>query len=413
MSQRESGVVLLFGLIAALVLTVGCKKKDETPSAPAPSASAQRAAPPAPNVDQKLLAELEELAKVCQADAARGTLECPNGEQNRLSGEFVSRRRDRAKATATLAAALSSEKPGLRAAGANLLHSAFRAPWGTNLPPGSVAPADADALLRAVLALPKAQALPTLPAAVHASVIAGRGDALLAALDKLGDAQLRTSAIRYLMSHGRLQVFPKIQEYGAAEDLQLVLSALESPSNMYNWTSAEQAAICPWAGSFLDDKRPPVAAKAGALLGNCGGEQVDRLLEKGEASLKAGEFSSTELAAFRDLCAQHRRSRPGSPSPEQCARVRKLLENVTRNAALTEQAQTTALAALAYQWPDDATLKLARRLAKDPKQKLAESAAKTAARLEQRLSPGSTAAAAGSARPAPAAAGSGAPPSNP
>jgi hypothetical protein len=374
--------------LALVFSSTACKRADKAQK-PAASASANAGKLPA-NVDQKLFAELGDLAKICKVELKDGTLSCAQGEQRRLVSEFVSQQRDRAKAVPTFTAVLSDQKPELRAVGANILYSAFRAPWGANVQAGAVSPADADALLAATLKLPKAQAVQALPAAVHASMLAGRGDALMAALDKSGDAQLRTTAVRQLMTHGRLSAFPQIQELAKAQDLQLVLAALESPTNMYDWTPAEQAAVCPWAAGFLGDARPPVAAKAGTVLGNCGGEHVDRLIEVGEASLKAGDFSSARVSAFRDLCAPHRRARSGGASDEQCARARKLLESVVSTKTLTDQARVTALAALAYQWPDADTLKLARRFEKDPNQSLAENAGRTSARLEQRLQGSST-----------------------
>jgi hypothetical protein len=372
-------------IILALVLSsTGCKRADKAQK-PASSADANAGKVPA-NVDQKLFEELAELTKICKVELRDNTLSCAQGEQRRLVSEFVSQQRDRAKAVPTFTAAISDQKPELRAVGANILYSAFRAPWGgASVQAGAVSPADADALLAATLKLPKAQAVQALPAAVHASMLADRGNALMAALDKSGDAQLRTTAVRHLMTHGRLNAFPKIQELAKVQDLQLVLAALESPTNMYDWTPAEQAAVCPWAASFLGDARAPVAAKAGAVLGNCGGEQVDQLIEAGEAALKAGDFSSARVGAFRDLCAPHRRARPGGASDDQCARARKLLDSVVGTKSLTDQARVTALAALAYQWPDADTLKLAKKLEKDRNQGLAESAGRTAARLEQRL----------------------------
>jgi hypothetical protein len=373
------------GVALVAVVFVGCKKPGgaarTTPSASASSASGAKANP---NVDAKLLGDLVELTKVCKVDATAGSLSCPQGEQRRLVSEFISDQRDRAKATATFAAALVDPKPELRAAAANVLYSAFRSPWGPNAKPGSVRGADADALLAAALELPKAQALQAIPAAVHAEMLANRGDALHAVLDKSGEAQVRTTALRYLMTHGRLAAFPKVQELAKSPELPVALAAFESPQGMYNWTQPEQAAICPWAAQFLGDPRAPIAAKAAALLSSCSGEYVDRLLEVGESALKAGDFSSARIGAFRDLCAPHRRAQPSPPSDEQCKRARKLLESVIKENKLPEQTRTTALAALAYQWPDSDTMKLATKLKSDSNKSLAEIASRTVARLEQR-----------------------------
>lgn len=384
MSFSRSIRTLGIALSSLVVLPSASCKKAQNAAKPAPSGSSRAERLP-PNVDPKLWGDLDALTKVCKVDIKENTLNCTQGEQRRLVSEFVAQQRDRAKATATFAAALADPRPELRAVGANVLYSAFRSPWGPNVKPGAVPPADAEAFVSATLKLPKGQAVQALPAAVHAAMLANRADALMAAIDKSGEAQLRTTAIRYLMTHGRLQAFPRVQEFAKLPDVQVALAALESPANMYAWTAEEQAAICPWAATFLEDPRAPIAAKAGSLLSNCSGEHVDRLLDVAEASLKKGDFTSARVGAFRDLCAAHRRARPDGASEKQCDRARKLLEDVVQAKALVDQARTAALAALAYQWPDKDTLKLVNKLAKDPNKSLAENATRTAARIEQRL----------------------------
>jgi len=286
---------------------------------------------------------------------------------------------------ATLAYALKEETPDVRAVTANVIYSAFRSPWGPDLHRGAVSDADADALLSATLALPKAQARQAIPAAVHASMLSNRADALYAALDKSSEAQLRIIGYRYLMTHGRLDAFKKIQDLARDPSSAVVLAALESPENMYNWTTGEQAAICPWAVGLLADTRPAVSAKAASILSNCSGEFVDKLLDSGDAALKANTFSAVQLTAFRDLCSPARRAQPTGPTEAQCQRSRKLLEKVVDSKGLDEQARSTALVSLAYQWPDEETLKFARSLATNSDKSLAEHARRTVERLTQRL----------------------------
>jgi hypothetical protein len=129
---------------------------------------------------------------------------------------------------------------------------------------------------------------------------------------------------------------------------------------------------------------PPVAAKAASVISNCSGEWVDRLLEYGEKALADKSLSVTHLSAFRDLCAPHHVQRETGPSDTQCKRSRALLEKTTGSTTLDEQLRSTALTSLAYQWPDEGTLKLAERLGKAKEKSLAEIARRTAERLEQR-----------------------------
>ncbi len=124
------------------------------------------------------------------------------------------------------------------------------------------------------------------------------------------------------MTHGRLKVFGKVRELAKEPNLSVVLAALESPRNMFAWTAEEQAAICPWAAGMLDDARPPVAAKAAAVLGSCSGEYVDQLLASGEKALADGRSTATELTSYRDLCAPPQPGRPNGPSAARCERCR-------------------------------------------------------------------------------------------
>jgi hypothetical protein len=165
-----------------------------------------------------------------------------------------------------------------------------------------------------------------------------------------------------------------------------VLAALDSPRNMYQWTADEQAAICPWAASLVGDGRPAVAAKASSLLGSCSGQYVDQLLETGEAALAAGKFTAIQLTSYRELCPVQKRGQANGPSDAQCARCRKLLGKIIEAKKVDEQTRSSALISLAYQWPDEATLKLAKRLAKGKDKSLAEHAKRTVERIEQRLS---------------------------
>lgn len=376
--------VLFSSLLVTLLLGFGqgCKRTSQAP-APAASASAAPDQVP-PNVDADLWAQLANTAKTCKVDDQRGTVTCTQGEQRKLIAEFSSNQRSRTKSLPTFTAALSSKTPALQTVGANLLYTAFRTNFGPDVKSGDVSAKDANELLAATVALPKAQTRQALPAAVHAAMLANQSEPLYAALDKLGDVPLRAVAVRNLMTYGRLDALKKVQELAKDDKANLAAAALESPQNMLNWTEAEQAQICPWAMELLADTRPLIAAKAAALIGSCSGEFIDKLLDSGERALADKKFSSTELSGYRDLCAPNRRGRPSAASEQQCVRSRKLLEKVTENKAVEAQTRGMALGSLAHQWPDEKTMQLAKRLEKSPDKSLAESARRTAQRLAQR-----------------------------
>lgn len=373
-------------ILCAALLSLGfvacAKPKPHQKVAPSSSASAPLTL--APRVDPALFSLLSNMAKSCKVDVKDGNLTCPQGEQRQLIGEFVSNQRPRNTAVATFAAAIADRDVALDAVASSILHAAFRSPWGNDPAKLTVDASDADKLLNGALRLPKVQARQALPAAVNACMLAGRSAALYSALDTAPDSELRLIGARYLLSHGRLAAFPKVQELAKDPSSAVVLAALESPRNMFSWTPAEQAAICPWAASFLDDQRPAVAAKAASVLSSCSGEWVDRLLDKGEKAVAAKTFNGMLLTAFRDLCAPHRTAREGGPSDEQCKRSRTLLEKAVVTTGIDEQTRSTALTTVAYQWPDQDTLKLMRKLSKTKEVTLAEVARRTADSLEQR-----------------------------
>jgi hypothetical protein len=346
--------------------------------------------PPA-NVDAQLWGELAALPQACKVDEQRGTVTCTQGEQRKLISSFSSNQRSRIQALPTIIAALESKKPPLQTVTANLLYSAFRASLGPEAKAGDVKPQEANELLAATIALPKALSRQALPAAVHAAMLAGQSDALYAALEKLDDPQLRAVAVRNFMVYGRLSALKKVQELAKDDASHLSPAALESPQNMLNWSTEEQAAICPWATSLLSDTRPLIASKAASLLGNCSGEFIDKLLESGEHALAENKFTSAQLGGYRDLCSPNRRGRQSTATEQQCARCRKLLEKVAEAKGVDQQTRGMALGSLAYQWPDDKTAQLSKRLEKSSDAALVEIAKRTSQRLEQRKTMGAAA----------------------
>jgi hypothetical protein len=371
---------LALTLVCALL--PACQRKDKAPS-PAPSASAAKPALP-PNVDAALLEQLTTIATTCKVDAVAGSVACDKGENRRLATEFSSGKRGRAASLATLTLALSDKNTALQTAAASLMNSAFRVPWGQDAKLGSVSAPDAKALLEVAIKLPNALAREAVPGAVHAVALAGSIGEAFAVLDKADPAEIRPLGYRYVMTHGRLEAFPKVQELAKDTNAAVALAALEAPRNMYQWNEAEKAAICPWAAELLKDPRPTFATRSANLLGNCSGEFVDQLLEHGEKALKAGRFAAADLGSYRDLCSAASLRQPGAATGEQCERNRKLLTSIIGNKKLESQTRSLALVSVAYQWPDDKTLRLAQSLQKDADKGLADRANGTVKRLEER-----------------------------
>lgn len=391
---------LAIAFAASLGALGACQRKEK---APTPVASASNAVPPLPaNVDAELLKVLKDISTTCKVEPAEGGVTCTKGENRKLTSEFSSNTRKRPAAVATLAAALSDANPALQTVAANVLNTAFRAPWGSGAGAGSVRAADAKALLQAAVNAPKPLARQAIPGAVNAAFLAGIGDDVYAALDKADQAELAPLGYRYVMTYGRLSAFGKVQQLAKDPNPALAFAALEAPRNMYGWDEAERAAICPWALELLQDPRPNMGTRAAGLLGSCSGEFVDKLLERGEKAFKIGQFSSAELAPFRDLCSAASLRQPGAATTKQCEQNRKLLTAIVSSKKLESQTRSMALVSLAYQWPDDKTLKLAQSLRQDADKGLAERASATIKRLEERKASQKAAGAAATKPPAPA-----------
>lgn len=386
--------LVLFGLLAALpaALASGCKKSE----APAPAGSASAApsaaaaTPPPAGADPELWGQLTTIVANCKVNENEATSSCPKEEARKLADEFSSGRRSRAKALPTLARALASSDNKVRAVAAGLLHAGFRSNFG-DAKPGDVKPEDAEALLKAVTPLPKSHVRRALPAAVHAAMLANRADALYAELDPEKQPDVAAIGYRYVMTHGRLAAFPKIQEIGKSKETRLALAAVESVQNMHEWTEEEQAAICPWATQFLADSRPSVSARAASALNNCGGKFLDEVLSSSELALKNNAFTSARLSGLRNLCSSTRKSQPNPPTDAQCERARSLLEKVVQAPKLEVSTRSSALVALTNQWSDARSLAFVKRLQQSNPEGLTEQLKTAVRRLERKEQAGSPA----------------------
>jgi len=387
MKQQVLAVLLLTssGLGIPSISACGAKKSGPKPVSSAAASGAKAPSNIDPNVDGKvdaaLLKQLTDIAHVCKVDVAAGNVSCPQGENRQLISEFVADQRSRVRAIATLARGLLDEDPAVQTVTANVMNGAFRSPWGDVKSP--VAGAEANALLAAALKAPKPIARQAVPGAVLAATLANQIEQLFKALDNTDETELRPLGYRYVMTHGRLATFGKVQQLVKGTDSALSFAALEAPHNMYGWTATEKASICPWAADLLNDPRPNVATRAAGLLSNCSGEIVDQLLSRGEKALRDGTFDTGQLGAFRDLCSPANQRAGAGASEKQCSRNRELLKAVVELKKLGSQTRSMALVSLAYQWPDDKTLKLAQSLKKDSDKSVAEHADRTVKRLEQ------------------------------
>jgi hypothetical protein len=373
-------------LALALVLAAACGKQDEKKTGALPSASAQPTPPAIPaNVDVKLLETLKEVAKTCEESAGHARIDCSSSEKNALVSSFNRGERNRVKALPTFAYILASSDKKLQALAAAVMYAAFRVTLGPDAKPGSVSPEDARALQSAVSALPETTAMPAMPAVTHALMLSGQGPLLFKGLTADKSLQLRTMAYRFLMVYGRLTVFDQIKELAKDPEQAIVLAALESPRNMQDWSPEEQDVVCPWALSFLDDPRQPVASNAMALLSNCGGSQLDELLKRVEKTVVDKQYSFVHATALREMCRETRTQSQRGATEEQCKRARAIEEKVVRSTQLPPRVRALTLNALGSRWPDKQTLQLVKKLKLDAAPEVKQAAERLETRIEQQV----------------------------
>lgn len=371
--------------IALLLLACTSCSKDKSASEPASSAAASASAksPALPGVDQALLSELQTIGKTCQKSPGEDRFRCPGAQNWKLIGDFMGKRRDRAAAVGALAVALADPEPGVRGLAVSVLHSAFGGSWGRDTAPGTVPPEAARALLDNVLGQPAATVQQAVPAAVNAAMLAGQGEPLYAALAKPEHAALRTSAYPYLMTLGRLEAFPKIQQLVKDSEPRLAEAAAEAPINMDAWTEAEKNAICAWSDGLLSDPRHGVGLKASLLLSHCSGARLEKLLAWADELAVAGKLDATAQGPLIAMCGGAQRPKTLTATPAQCARSRKLLVGVAESKQGDASARAQAVTWIAQIWPDEASAKMLKRLKGDADAVVARQAGDSLKRLDE------------------------------
>lgn len=375
---------LLLGL--AFVLAAACGKKDDKKAEAAASASAQAAPPPVPaNVDVKLLETLKEVAKSCEESASHARIECNGAAKTALVSSFNRDQRSRVKALPTFTHVLASSDKKLQALGAAVLYAAFRVTLGPEAKPGSVSPDDARALLGAVSALPETISMSATPALTHAMMLSGQGPLLFKGLTADKPLQVRTMAYRFVMVYGRMTMFDQIKELAKDKEQGIVLAALESPRNMQNWSAEEQDAVCPWAMSFLDDQRPPVASNATALLSSCGGTHLDELLKRVEQAVVDKRYSFVHATSLREMCRGTTARSGRGASEDQCKRARVIQEKAVQSTQLPARVRALTLNGLGSRWPDKQTLQIVKKLKLDAAPEVKQSAERLEKRIEDQL----------------------------
>ncbi|HVJ21418.1 MAG TPA: hypothetical protein VM686_38670 [Polyangiaceae bacterium] len=241
-------------------------------------AGACKKAPPPPEVDSSLEQAMDLVASRCNVEVESAVVQCSGVEMGEIARGLVDGNQPRLGKLHTLVHSLSSPDAKRRVIAAHLARNVYGESFGPAAQPGPVSPQTADALIEALRKLPPALATRVAPVGAHAAALAGREEALFAALNGF-PPEVRLEVYRGLMTYGRLAAFPKVREL-AQGDFDQISAALASVSKMQNWSAEEQAAICPWLVGLTKHDNPRVVDQSYAVLQACKADDYQKLLRE-------------------------------------------------------------------------------------------------------------------------------------
>lgn len=338
---------------------VGCKRKppreQEVAKSEAPAEDKPAAAVPSDPIE----AALYSVAQHCTFNEEHAVIsKCENNEKQVVIRDFNTGKMSRTDAFPKLVEALSSSDRKRSIVASKLLESAFRNSFGTTKPE-EVNKDSAAKLLGLLRTLPERQVSQVAPAAVHAAMLTGQQADLYKTLDELPNKDARASAYVYLLRYGTLAELPKIQSLVQGDDERVAASAIEALRRMPGQKPEEQKQVCDFVRPLASDARAPVAGKATAQLVACGGEYLDAAIVAAQKLQKDVNLDAAIVRGFDQTCVMHRGQTLGTP--EQCKKLRSVLEQFLADSKLNSDARQFALLGLGLQFPDEATAKLAEK----------------------------------------------------
>jgi hypothetical protein len=379
------GLTLVAVACSALTLSA-CGRKSS------PSAGTETTAPSptaAPVSSHPMDVAIQNIAENCAINEETAVIgQCSGGQKQTTIRELNMGKIPRIEAFEKLAAAVASPDKKRSIVGSKLLESTFRNSLGAAA--GSEVSKEAAAQLIAQLAkLPDRQAMQVAPSAVHAAMLTGQQAALYKVLDEHPNRDLRVTAYVYLMRYGTLDELPKIQSLVAGPDERVAASAVESLRRMPGQKPEDQKRICEFVEPLAGDSRSVVAGKATAQLVTCAGEYLDVAIAAAEKAQKEATLGAAVVRGLDQACTVHRNKTAGTP--EQCNKVRALLERVVDDTKVDVETRQFALLGLGLQFQDEPTLKLAKKYADAEDRRLRSASERVVRNLTAKLAKPNTA----------------------
>lgn len=210
----------------------------------------------------------------------------------------------------------------------------------------------------------------------HIANLTGKTSEIIKTAKTLSDELIQTKVIEKLMVHGRMKMFPTIEEMAKSQKPKIRLAAVKAVNNMYKWTPDEIKKLCPFALKYLSEKDLHVAGEAAKVLCQCKGKYVEDLLKEGKKRVKAGEWKKPFVWAYRDICFKGFFGRSKIPPEKICNKVYKFLEWVAKQKNVEPFYRGWALGMIYYQRRNKKTYRLLRKYRNHKVKEIRESARK-------------------------------------
>jgi len=367
LDRMKTRFAWVIALAALSVAATGCKKKNKDAAVDAgedttettESTDTKDSPKAALKQNPQVVTLLKAIVEGCTVTVDSASVySCKNKEDQAL-GDYI--RKDRPKDLfETYASFLTSKDEKMRAAAIAEAAYTFTTLDKDGRKSNATKPV-ANAFLDA-LAKDDGTAVRLAPPAVDLGFIAGLGSRVIKVTDSV-NTNARNAAYRTFMEYGRMEGFSRLQE--VAKEKDFAVAALSAPRQMYEWTDAEKAQICPWAKGYLGDATNSTAAEAAYTVIKCKGEYIDALLDEGEKRVRNKQFDNPFAMTFREICFEFISGLSGQAggSP-QCKRNYAFLEKVTNDESVKAEVRGMSLWNIYYQRRDKESLALMRKYEK-------------------------------------------------
>lgn len=356
-------------------------KKATAASAPDKAKKSEKEAFP-PGVDGLLLGRIRDIAMSCDVDERESNVVCKNHRLEKLSDQFIKGEQLRSKAIDTLAYALTSADEKILTVTAELMHQAFRPP-SNEKDAKPVSKQTALSLIKALDKLSDEQALDAAPAITYVAFQAGAEQELYQTVENHKYKRLVPRTYRYLLAAGGMRAWDKVQELAKQDRLEVATAALDAPNMLTERTAEDVTRICDWYKAMSSDSRQVIADRAGGYLITCGPTYVEPLLAADEAALTNKSITKIGVDRYQQMCVPTKEA--VSPSPDQCARLKKLLVSVIADKRFDAVTRSMALGSLGSNFVEKDTLTLVKKHVSDRDPMVAAKAKEAASDVESAL----------------------------